>query len=116
MESYGENDLDADLEHLFVEIISPVATVLDGMKPDDKLIIVAPEVCNSISSNAKSWSRSLVFDDCCQLKTCSTPEFHVVETKICQWSFAHILKCEICFIHKMTSSPNVCCLVLIEQP
>jgi hypothetical protein len=45
MESYGENDLDADSEHLFVEIISPVATVLDGMKPDDKLIIVAPEVC-----------------------------------------------------------------------
>ncbi|CAK9237015.1 unnamed protein product [Sphagnum troendelagicum] len=43
MESYGENDFNADLEHLFVEIISPVATVLDGMKPDDKLIIVAPE-------------------------------------------------------------------------
>jgi hypothetical protein len=48
MESYDENDLDADLEHLYVEILSPVATVLDGMKPDDKLIIVAPEVCNSI--------------------------------------------------------------------
>ncbi len=78
MESYGENDLDADSEHLFVEIISPVATVLDGMKPEDKLIIVAPEICNTIYSNAKSWSRRLVFDDCCQFKTCSAPEFRVV--------------------------------------
>jgi hypothetical protein len=36
------------LEWMYEMLIGLVANLLDGMKPEDKLIIVAPEVCNSV--------------------------------------------------------------------
>jgi hypothetical protein len=51
------------LEWMHEMLIGLVANLLDGMKPKDKLIIVAPEVCNSVYDDAKSWSQSLVCFD-----------------------------------------------------
>lgn len=51
------------LEWMYEMLIGLVANLLDGMKPEDKLIIVAPEVCNSVYDDAKSWSQSLVCVD-----------------------------------------------------
>ncbi len=78
MESHGEQHMSADLKLIYEMLISPVADLLVDMKPNDKLIIVAPEVCDSVYNNAKTWSRSLVCVDLLQLKTCNTWEFHIV--------------------------------------
>jgi hypothetical protein len=67
------------LEWMHEMLIGLVANLLDGMKPEDKLIIVAPEVCNSVYDDAKSWSQSLICFDLRQLKTSDTQEFHVVQ-------------------------------------
>jgi hypothetical protein len=64
--------MSADLKWIYEMLISPVADLLVDMKPDDKLIIVAPEVCDSVYNNAKTWSRSLVCVDLLLLKTCNT--------------------------------------------
>jgi hypothetical protein len=52
VESYGEDNLNADLEVLYMMLISPFADYLADMNPEDKLIFVAPEVCNSIHNNS----------------------------------------------------------------
>lgn len=51
-ESYGEDNLNADLEVLYMMLISPFAGYLADMHPEDKLIFVAPEVCNCIHNNS----------------------------------------------------------------
>ncbi len=45
LKDYGEDAMNADLEFLYDLLIAHVEPILDDMKPDDKLIIVAPEVC-----------------------------------------------------------------------
>jgi hypothetical protein len=45
LKDYGEDAMNADLEFLYGLLIALVEPILDDMKPDDKLIIVAPEVC-----------------------------------------------------------------------
>jgi CHAT domain-containing protein len=49
-----ESDVNASLEWMYEMLISPVEKLLEGMEPEDKLIIVAPEVCNFVYDNAKS--------------------------------------------------------------
>jgi hypothetical protein len=49
-----ESDMNASLEWMYEMLISPVEKHLEGMEPKDKLIIVAPEVCNFVYDNAKS--------------------------------------------------------------
>jgi hypothetical protein len=67
------------LEWMYEMLISPVVNFLDDMKQEDKLIIVAPEVCSSLYATAKSWCESLVCVDLLQLRTCGTQDFHVVQ-------------------------------------
>lgn len=56
------------LELLHEILISPVANFLDGMEQEDKLIIVAPEVCSSSNGIVKSDCESVVFVHLIQLK------------------------------------------------
>jgi hypothetical protein len=49
-----ESDVNASLEWMYEMLISPVEKLLEGMEPEDKSIIVAPEVCNFVYDNAKS--------------------------------------------------------------
>jgi hypothetical protein len=49
-----ESDMNASLEWMYEMLISPVEKHLEGMEPEDKLIIVAPEVCIFVYDNAKS--------------------------------------------------------------
>jgi hypothetical protein len=45
---YSESDVNASLEWMYEMLISPIEKHLEGMEPKDKLIIVAPEVCNFV--------------------------------------------------------------------
>ncbi len=45
LKDYDEDAMNADLEFLYDLLIAPISHILRDMKPDDKLIIVAPEVC-----------------------------------------------------------------------
>jgi len=71
-------------------LISPVANLLDDMEQEDKLIIVAPEVCSSLYATAKSWYESLVCVDLLQPRTCDTQEFHVVQLRIHQYENTYL--------------------------
>jgi len=63
--------LDRALQWMYLKLISPVANLLDKMEQEDKLIIVAPEVCSSLNGTAKSWWESLVCVDLLQLRACN---------------------------------------------
>jgi len=52
--------LNGCLEWMYEKLISPVADLLNDMEEEDKLIIVAPEVCSSLYAAAKSWCENLV--------------------------------------------------------
>ncbi|CAM6059367.1 unnamed protein product [Sphagnum tenellum] len=47
-DDYGEDAMNADLEFLYGLLIALVEPILDDMKPDDKLIIVAPELLSNV--------------------------------------------------------------------
>ncbi|CAK9879775.1 unnamed protein product [Sphagnum jensenii] len=48
LKDYGEDAMNADLEFLYDLLIAHVEPILDDMKPDDKLIIVAPELLSNV--------------------------------------------------------------------
>jgi hypothetical protein len=62
--------INANLEWFYEVLISPVAHFLDDMKQEDKLIIVAPEVCSYLHGTFKMWCESLVSVDSLQLRIC----------------------------------------------
>jgi hypothetical protein len=64
--------IDASLEWFYEVLISPVAHFLDDMKQEDKLIIVAPEVCSSLHGTAKLWCESSVCVNLFQLRICDS--------------------------------------------
>jgi hypothetical protein len=45
----------ANLEWFYEVLISPVTQFLDDMQMEDKLIIVAPQVCSSLHDTSKRW-------------------------------------------------------------
>jgi hypothetical protein len=81
---------------MYEMLISPVAYLLGDMKEEDKLIIVAPEVCSSLYATAKSWCEILfVF-------TCSTVDMWHSRVSCCPientaHTKTHILKVDPSF-------------------
>jgi len=56
----GWAPINASLEWFYEVLISPVTQFLDDMQVEDKLIIVAPQVCNSLHDTSKRWCGSFI--------------------------------------------------------
>lgn len=53
--------INANLEWLYEILIDPVSHFLDDMEVEDKLIIIAPQVCSSLQHTSKRWCENLIY-------------------------------------------------------